>query len=78
MSDYCEDCWTELPPRRPSGRDRRVCAECRTTRQRRYGQSDEHRNRLLLAEALDELFPLGLTDECPVRREMSRNQHDRR
>lgn len=69
MIAYCEDCWVELPPRKQSGRDRRVCAECRTTRQRRYGQSVEHRRRLLLAEALDELFPFGLTADCPARRE---------
>lgn len=69
MIAYCEDCWRELPPRKQSGRDRRVCAECRTQRKHSYAtESDAHRRRRLLAEALDELAPYGLTDDCPARR----------
>lgn len=58
---YCEDCYAELPPRKQGPQN--YCADCRRLRWR-Y-ESEEQRCRRLLIEALDELFPYGLTDDCP-------------
>ena len=61
---YCEDCYAELPPR--MGAPKLYCSDC--TRTRWHPESEASRSHRLLREALDELFPFGLTDECPHRR----------
>lgn len=67
MIAHCEACWVELPPRK-TGAPQRFCLDCRRVRYR--PESEDHLSRRLLREALDELFPFGLTDECPARREL--------
>ena len=65
---YCEDCYIDLPARK-SGQPRRFCEECRATRY--HPESEEARNTRLLREALNEIAPFGLTDECPARKALS-------
>jgi hypothetical protein len=45
------------------------CESCRAAKRRsRPPRRQPLVDRHLLAEALQDLFPLGLTDDCPVRR----------
>jgi hypothetical protein len=51
------------------------CDTCRAAKRRSRRPTFERApvDRALLREALQEMFPLGLTDDCPARRGPTRN-----
>lgn len=74
---YCEDCYTELPPSK-GGRQRKRCGECQREANSRsmarvrgkLGANPYPSDYKLLQAALQEIAPLGLTDDCPARQEL--------
>lgn len=65
---HCEDCLTELPATKK--RQPTVCRTC--LRKRSHTEADSTRFDRYLREALNEIAPMGLTDDCPARKSLRR------